>query len=501
MSTRNSKFPFIVSALSAAIMVSACGGDGSLGGGDTAGIGGSGFISSGSVTGFGSVFVNGVEFETDSAIFEIEDASLSQSDLRVGMVVQVEGTINPDGISGTATGIQYSDDIEGPISAITGESTIIENADATEKTFSIMGKTVIVSSTDTAFEGTGFTYDSIVLDNVIEVSGFEDQNGALRASYVERKSMTFDPVSILEVKGIAVWTGSNFTVQGINIDVTSTIYIDLANGLQDGLLVEVKGIYDSGANTIAATEIDAESNDLSEDASEVEIEGIITVFNGLNDFEINGFKVDASNITSTPQLQVGDKIEVEGTINRNNGVLIAMEIEARGGNAEVSATVATIPASLNDSFTVNVAGQTVTVQLTPATRMEDDFGEDDFLDITMPKRELALGDFINVRGYENDTNTIITATQLKRESEVKDTELQGVITAQHEDATITVLGVDFPVNANTEYKAADESQIGDGSHFDFISATSSGVVVVKIEDKKVFDRNDVGIADSVEIED
>jgi len=479
--------------MAAAIMVSGCGG----GETDTAGIGGSGYISSGSVTGFGSVFVNGVEFITTSGtIFDVEDnIDATQADLRVGMVVQVEGTINSDGVTGTATGIQYSDDIEGPISAIVGETTIIENANATEKTFLIMGKAVIVSSTDTAFEGSVFTYDSIKLNNVIEVSGFEDQNGVLRASYVERKSLAFDPLSILEVKGIAVWTGSNFTVQGINIDATSTSYIDLANGLQDGLLVEVKGTYDSGTNTIAATEIDAESIDLSDTADDVELEGLITSYTSNTEFEINGIRVDASSITPEPQLQLGDKIEVEGTML--NGTLIAIELEARSGNAEVSATVVTIPASLSDSFTVDVVGQTVTIQLTSATRMEDDLGTDDFLDLAMS--ELVVGNFISVRGYESSSNTI-TATQLKRESEVKDTELQGVITEQNEDATITVLGVAFPVDVNTEYKAADESQIGDGSHHDFILETSNGTIVVKIEDKKVFDRNAPDIADSVEIE-
>ena len=142
MNTRSGKFPFIVSALAAAIMVSGCGG-----GTDTAGIGGSGYISSGSVTGFGSVFVNGVEFKTNSAIFDVEDnIDATQADLRVGMVVQVEGTINSDGVTGTATGIQYSDDIEGPIS---NDPALNENADGTEKTLTILGKTVIISKTET----------------------------------------------------------------------------------------------------------------------------------------------------------------------------------------------------------------------------------------------------------------------------------------------------------------------------------------------------------------
>jgi len=489
MSTRNSKFPFIVSALSAAIMVSACGGDGSLGGGDTAGIGGSGFISSGTVTGFGSVFVNGVEFETGSAIFEIEDESLSQSDLRVGMVVQVEGTINPDGITGTATGIQYSDDIEGPISSIG------INVDLAEKTLTVLGKTVIISNTETAFEGV--TYADIAPGNVIEVSGFIDQNGALRASYIELKSISFNAASIFEIKGfITNLSGTSFTVQGINVDASAANISDLPTGLQSNVLVEVKGTYDG--TTITATEVDAENNDLSVDADEVELEGLITRYVNNSDFDVNGIPIDTVTASAVftpaaPVLQLGDKVEVEGTIL--NGVLIAMEVEVRGGDAEVNATVATIPTSLNDSFTVNVAGQTVAVQLTTATRMEDDIGTDDYLNPT----ELVVGNFVEVKGFESGSNTI-TATQVKR-TEVKEVELQGKISDLVLNTSITLLGVTFLVENGglypTEYE--DENDMVSTNTAFFGTATSG--TLVSITDKSPPDGNPVGTADEVEIED
>ena len=48
-------------------------------------------ISSGTVTGFGSVFVNGVRFETSSAAFTINGKPGTQADLRVGHVVRIHG--------------------------------------------------------------------------------------------------------------------------------------------------------------------------------------------------------------------------------------------------------------------------------------------------------------------------------------------------------------------------------------------------------------------------
>ena len=73
-------------AAALAILVAACGGGG---GGADGGIGGTG-VALGTITGFGSVFVNGVEFSSDRAVIKLDDRTVAQSDLRVGMVAQVD---------------------------------------------------------------------------------------------------------------------------------------------------------------------------------------------------------------------------------------------------------------------------------------------------------------------------------------------------------------------------------------------------------------------------
>ena len=85
-------------ALAAAflILTISCGGsssDSAAGGG----IGGTGTIgaSSGAIEGFGSVFVNGVEWETTGTEFEIEGVGgFSENNLHEGMRVKVEGTLS-----------------------------------------------------------------------------------------------------------------------------------------------------------------------------------------------------------------------------------------------------------------------------------------------------------------------------------------------------------------------------------------------------------------------
>ena len=81
--------------------MAACGGGTQLAGG---GIGGTG-ISQGSITAFGSVWVNGVEFDTTNAAISRDGSTVAQDDLHIGMVVTIDGSINSDGVSGTGTSV------------------------------------------------------------------------------------------------------------------------------------------------------------------------------------------------------------------------------------------------------------------------------------------------------------------------------------------------------------------------------------------------------------
>ncbi len=208
-----------ISTLSAtiALTLAACGGSG---GGGVAGIGGSGFISSGSITGFGSVFVNGVEFETDSSSFDVDGAPGSQDDLGIGMIVQVSGTINDDGVTGTATSIKFDDQLQGPVS---GLAPFV--AGDVKRTFTVLGVTVIIDSSSTTFDISGedgiplntvFNFETITNDNNVEISAFPNSNGELVATRIELKDITFDPTSIVEVRGtITNPVNTSFTLNGL----------------------------------------------------------------------------------------------------------------------------------------------------------------------------------------------------------------------------------------------------------------------------------------------
>ncbi len=457
-----------------ALIVSACGV-----GNDVAGIGGSGYISTGTITSFGSVFVNGVEFETTASTFEIEDdVSLTQTDLRIGMVVEVTGSINADGMTGTATHIKYGDDLEGPV-------TSINVIDLHTIQLSIFGNAVMVSEVSTTFENT--TFAEIVVGNVLEVSGFYDQNNVLQASYIEFKSASSNTASVFEVKGmISDLNANDFLIQGIAVNADTAVLDGLPdNGLQNGLLVEVKGVLVN--NIIVATSIDSE--DSFSEGGTVEIEGIITRYVDDSDFDVNEQRVDASSASLSPAglvLEEGVKVEAEGQLV--NGVFIASAVEAREGSASVSAKISEVFLA-TDSFTVEVlTDQLVTVKLTTATSVKDEMSTDDELKLSVFLENLSAGDFVVVKGIESASDTI-TATEVKRESELKATELQGIVTDESIN-DFTVLGVVFPVVAETTYDDAVDLA-------GFQQLTELGVTVISISDNLSTD----GIADEVGIED
>ncbi|HET7764107.1 MAG TPA: DUF5666 domain-containing protein, partial [Burkholderiales bacterium] len=98
--------------LTAALSVAGCGG----------GTGGTGMTNNptpttsiGTITNFGSVFVNGVEFNTSGTTILLDDHPAAQSDLRVGMVVTVSGSRS--GSSGSAARIDVDGAVRGFVEA------------------------------------------------------------------------------------------------------------------------------------------------------------------------------------------------------------------------------------------------------------------------------------------------------------------------------------------------------------------------------------------------
>ena len=323
----------VAAALVLSVLIVACGGGGG-GGGSLAGggIGGTG-VTSGTITGFGSVFVNGIEFETEGAARDVDgkiDISNGSDDdavLGIGMVVTIIGTVNDDGVTGTADSIVYDDVVEGPV---TDEQ---DDGDPDTRTFNIFDVTVVIDRATTVFVSTD--HDALAENDLLEVSGYFGVDGKLLATRVEGKDKLVPGVSEVEIKGEVTGFDSNsstFELLGLDgITITfdnATVFEDLPDTVADGQFVEVKGTVFEGS--IFASRIVLEDEGFGYDVDRISIEGIVTDFTDITNFRVSGQRVNASSAAFDPSslqssLADGDRVEVEGSLV--GGILQAREVE------------------------------------------------------------------------------------------------------------------------------------------------------------------------------
>ncbi len=187
------------------VVVVACGGGG--GGGSFAGIDRLG-VTTGTINGFGSVIVNGVEYDTDDATFDIDDSGGSQSLLRVGQQVTIQWDSLDDGVTRRAQSVSYDDTLEGPIASI----------DLANQTLVVLGQVVIVDAA-TSFDDEIVPRDltGLVVDDVVEVSGLIDGNGAIRATRIDI-SENFDDFEVRGVVESLNTDDSTFIINGLTVD-------------------------------------------------------------------------------------------------------------------------------------------------------------------------------------------------------------------------------------------------------------------------------------------
>ena len=418
------------------IGMAACGGGTQLAGG---GIGGTG-ISQGPITGFGSIFVNGVEFNTNNATI-IKDGTtidpLSTSDLKkylkVGMVVTVNGDI-ANSISGIANTVSYAKELQGPITAITPPNAL-----------TVLGQSVIVDNL-TKIEITGVasaTITDLKLQDTVEVSGFPTANGTLRATYIEVKTPSAD----VELKGIvSAISGNVLTVGAQDVDISA---LTLAAAPIAGDYVEVKGILIG--TTVKASSLEFKSLALDRaNADKAELQGYVNSVTSATEFLVNGQVVQINSQTNfkggtSGDIKPGQWLEVEGALI--NGVIIATNltfednISLEGNVTAVSGNILTIENYTNISIEVNDT-------LTEGS--------------TNPH---AVGDHIIIRGRKLSTSCTTTTCLLATELEsttatgTMPVELQGPAEALDPVAqTVTVLGV--PVNT-TSIQSFDGNGITD----------------------------------------
>jgi hypothetical protein len=476
--------------LLAALACVSCGSEQLAGGG----IGGTG-ITSGTVNGFGSIFVNGVEFDTAGASRRIDDvlSVASGTDdaavLGLGMVVTVTGKVNADGVTGTATAVNYDEVVEGPISADPAE-----DLDGVTKTFEVLDITIVADRNSTVFVDTD--YASLAMDQVVEVSGYFDASGRLIATRIDGQGV-LGAGTVVELHGtVSGFDGVDSFMLG-NIAVVfngTTVFEDLPGSVVNGQIVEVAGLLVTPVS-ISAQRIELEEDNLSY-SGEISLEGIVSAFAGLNSFLVSGQPVDASSAVYNPAslaATLGDnqRIEVMGEIA--GGVLVAKEVEQRGGDIKIAGRVTGKDVGAGIVDIEVVSGQpSIPVSTDAKSQLEDELSG--LKPFTLS--DLVIGDEVIIEGYQGNAGNISVA-QLKRKILEKYL-LQGTVDAASGNAlagSVTILGVAMQTDSSTVFEDANDQPFPAGGD-DFYSQVSAGDLV-EVEDQVPVD----GIADEVEFAD
>lgn len=434
-------------------------------------------VSRGTITGFGSIIVNGVHYDTSGAEIVVDGTVATQADLAVGDVVVVQGTLSDDGTSGTATHVTFDDAVQGPISAI----------DLAGDTLTVLGQLVHVDA------GTSFDHrispaslEGLAVGDIVEVSGFLLADGSISATRIEPEdaSEEFEVTGTLANLDTGLLT---FTIGGLTVDYSAAQLDDFpAGGPEEGQVVEAKGTGLGASGELLATRVDFEGANRPGNAGDrIEIEGYITRFVSATDFDVEGVPVTTDSGTvfedgTSADLDVNRKVEVEGVMN-DSGAIVADEIEFEAaGFIHISSTVDSIG---TDRLTV----LGIEVRVDTSTRMEDktEAGAGPFT-----LASLTVGDFVEVRGFEDAEG--VKASLLEREDFDDEVELRGFVESAN-SPDFVILGVTIRTDGGTQFRDLNDAPID--------AATFFGQAEGELVEAEGRLDNGVILADEVELED
>ena len=286
-------FAFVIS-----LLVGGCG----SGGGDMAGVdsGGTGSFAVGTISGFGSIIVNDIRYDERGAV--VQDAyglPRTASDLRLGMIVEVEGSqlsSAPSGSlytrEGVASEVRIAAEIVGPLQAL----------DVATSQLVVLGQTIdVTAATVFGDELTGGLPAIAVLPpgSLLEVHGYPNQaNGDRYAATRIDIRLAAEEYRLIGIVRNLDAGARRFSVGGAWIDYEALDAAEaLAAGVVEGGLARLRlGTVPRGDGTWAMLQSESAAPQLS-DREDVDIEGTVTGYDGTARFAVNGIPVDASNAT------------------------------------------------------------------------------------------------------------------------------------------------------------------------------------------------------------
>ncbi|MFO0775756.1 MAG: DUF5666 domain-containing protein [Nitrospiraceae bacterium] len=442
------------------------------------GIGGTGIVasvSSGPVTGFGSVFVSGVEYDTTGASFVVDrNESARAQDLRLGMIVRVDALLEQEVATGrivrrTAQRVTYADTVEGPLQAL----------DTNGRLLTVMGQSIVVTD-DTFLDVSIPQGDFHLLEtghDILEISGFVGDDGRVIATRIDRQQdrpefevlghvTQVDPVAQTLRIGALLIAYDRADVSRMPL-LNPSPARNGATGTTawDNLLVRaVGGTYHAPTAADPVGRFDTlrlEPDVLGvQTKTRAEIEGFVGRILSPTSFSIGAYQVTFDETTTfeggtARDLGEGLRLEVSGTVE---GTAIRAQRIEFSDHVKLEARIDAIATDDGVSGTVRLVGlPNTTVQVSAATGLKG---------LGAPTRlgDLRVGDYVVIRG--ESSGTIAIAGEISRQTDSRTVMMQGPIGTVRLSPTaspiLTILGSELDTSPLLDgmFRGPDDRVIG-----------------------------------------
>jgi hypothetical protein len=360
------------------------------------------FTAHGEITAFGSIVVNGLEISTSGATIRVDGADGAESDLQLGQVVEVRGTLDNDGANATARSVTFDADVAGPI----------DTMDPVGKALVVLGQPIRITSTTVIGRG-DVPVDLIDLAPgiFVVVSGFVDSKGAIVATRIERR---FTPSQLVVSGAIDAFDpiGMRFSINALTVDFASAA---ITGTLDNGVCISAQGSA-STSGSLLATRVDAKPCGVSAASKDRGIiAGLVNRFVSATDFEVDRQRVTTNAATvftaggasaAPSDLGLDARVRVDGIFD-SSGRLQASKVDiVPASSSGMTGTVDSLNAR---DGTLTILGSTVVVNA--STRLEDASRAPVS---RMRFGDLRTGDLLEVRGYRGASATSLIAMRITR---------------------------------------------------------------------------------------
>jgi hypothetical protein len=464
-------------------------------------------VSAGPIDGFGSVIVNGVTYDTSSATWTRDDNPSSQDQFKVGETVIVTGTIDTNSTSdddrnAVAETVELDELVKGPATQAAGTTATVMGQTVRSDAGTIIDNDCNTLTTDVSFDN----LSDLTAFFAVEVYGnVQPDDGSIKATRIECKTEADMAGDEFEVNGIAeMVTATTIMVNGLKVDYSMA---NLGNDFPGGEItdkdpVEVKGTdftpgVDPNPDTLVATRVEYKGNRLvGAEGDHYEIEGFISVFRGVDDFDVrvglDTFTVITDSTSTTFEgdpnlLDVNVKVEVEGEIDGDDN-LAATKVEIK------TSTNIRVTGLVDEIVNGEIRILNIRINTDNLTRFEDKVDDNPDYDASA----VMEGHYVEARGQEIPAGEI-TAFEFRRDQEDTDTELRGFI---EDDSVIgtssfMILGVTVDTRSVEVYR--DQNDVPFTDPAEFWTAVGTGGVLVDVKGAEQADGTTL-LAQEVELE-